>query len=147
MTPDLTLGTELDALRLSLPKRTSTNVLAKRLGYSRQWVRYQELRSEPVSEAFATEYRRLIEKLRAEQAGEADLRIDVGLSEIIRPGMTYGEALAAAREWLRAHPTTAVAIEGTEEDDRQIVAIVDAFDRAGVDVVFRAGGLVRRSKP
>lgn len=144
-------GTELAKLRKGLPKTTSASELARRLGYTRQWISHQEGRGEDVPADLAAAYVGVIEALRLEQKGHEAEIVDVDVLAIagVRGPSGYVGALDRAREWLRERTSIRrVAITGLDGDYLEVIAVMDALDRAGVDVSFRTaeGTRVIRSK-
>lgn len=146
-------GQELRALRGGLPKPTPASEIARRLGYTRQWISYQEGRADVVDDDLATAYVKAVYQLRDEQFGREIVADDVLITEILPavdghdPG--YEGGLAQARTWLRDNAgIRSVVLLGPGAHDRALVAVVDAFDRAGVDVSFRLddGRRVLRSR-
>jgi hypothetical protein len=141
-------GPELRALRAQLPKPTSASEIARRLGYTRQWIAWQERRRDQVPDSIARPYAGVIEQLRAEQAGRETQTVDVAIAAMIGDADDYMDALDSAREWIRTHPDARRIAFVDVSGSIAFAAALDALDRAGVVVSFRMsdGRRILRSK-
>lgn len=133
-------GQELRALRESLPRQTSASEIARRIGYTRQYVSFHERSSAEAPAELAKAYAGAIVALRAEQAraGEdSEPPVRVTIMALSGMGGSYAAGLDWARAWIRENPKLRrIIVDGLEPVERRLIAAIDALDRAGVDVSF-----------